>query len=1044
MDDLNKKEEDILRYWEENKVLELAREANRGRKPFYFLDGPPFVTGDLHPGQMWVKAMKDVVLRYKRLKGFDVYAKAGYDVHGLPVEKKVEASLKVTNKKEIETAIGIDRFIRSCKEYVEGFIGRMDSDYARFGISLDFKNAYLPSRKPYMEIEWQFLKVIHDKGLLYKSLRSTAYCKGCQTAVSQGGTEIVYRDDEDPSVLVAFRIDASKKSGKIALSGEAYLLVWTTTPWTLPANMAIAAHSKEPYVLAKLGERRLIFAKSRLDFVSGALNASAVVEAEFYGSELDGIAYLSPLEPKVGKQREFRKYHRVVMAEELVTASEGTGLVHIAPGHGLEDYLVGKRCKLPVFSPVDEAGRYTSEAGAYKGLEVPEEANAAVLSDLKELGALMHSATTHHSYPHCWRCDTKLIYIATEQWFINIQRIKRRLIRANERVAWHPAEAGGWEEELLRSSPDWIVSRQRYWGTPMPIWTCGCGETKVIGSVAELRENAVDKEYVGSLTDLHRDHVDNILLRCGACGKEMHRISDVLDVWFDSGVAYRASLTQEEFDRLFPVDFILEGVDQLRGWFASQLKMGTLISGRSPFRNVGLDGMMLGPDGREMHKKLGNYVALSEILKSTTADSFRLWCTSHVPETDLVFSIEGINEANRTIVLLYNIANLYNYYADAVGYRPKKVKRSFREDALAPEDRWIYMRMNAAIRIVTWHLDRYEMHKAAMELRSFITGDFSRFYLRIAKKRLLYGGRKRAKVILDLINYLLFNTLVIISPFTPFASERIYLDVYGEKKSISLNRWPGYASAAAETGVLKEFGVALEAITALLHSREHEGLKLRQPLIRATIETANQEGYDAILKLSPIIEEYVNVKKLEVRIIQEVSLTVRPSFQKLGPEFKESASAVAEALRSANVEEMQREIEKSGHYQLHTDKGTFAVTGEHFTVISRAAKENAVPFRYGIAYVDSEISRELREEAVVREFEHGVQMARRELGLRKPDRIELKYQVNGEVTEIIRANWKRISRDVNACSLSEGAEQGWLSKEINVEDEKIRISVRKA
>ncbi len=1043
MTDLNKNEEEILRYWVENKIPELVTEKNRGKKKFYFLDGPPFVSGDLHPGQMWVKSMKDVILRYKRLRGFDVYARAGYDVHGLPIEKKVEANLKVATKKEIETKIGIGAFIRSCKEYVSSYMGRMDSDYRRFGMSLDFSNPYVPSTKSYMEIEWQFFKKIYDKGLVYKQLRATTYCKSCQTAVSQGSMELEYKEDNDPSVLVAFRVNGAMSKSKVEIKGDAYLLIWTTTPWTLPANMAVAANPKELYVIAKIGDKRLIFAKGRQDFVSSALNESTVVESEFYGSELAGLQYTSPLEAAVEKQKEFRKYHKVVMAEELVTISEGSGLVHIAPGHGLDDYLVGKREKIPIFSPVGEQGEYTSEAGKYAGLIVPEQANKAVLADLKASGSLLHHASVTHSYPHCWRCDTKLIYIATEQWFINIQKVKRRLINENRKVSWHPPEASKWQEEILQGSPDWTISRQRYWGTPIPIWICECGERKVIGSLVELQENATDRAYVASLDDLHRDNVDRIRLRCMACGKEMKRINDVLDVWFDSSVAYRASLTQEQFDSLFPVDFILEGVDQLRGWFSYQLKMGTMINGKSPFKHVGIDGMMLGSDGREMHKKLGNYVPLSDVLKSATADSFRLWCTSHVPQLDITFSIEKINDANKAVRLLYNIANLHNYYSDAVGYRSKRLKKSFKIASLDPEERWIYLKMNSTIKEVTNYMDNYEIHKGAGAIKGFIIEDLSRFYLRMAKKKLLYADKKKARLILDLINHLLYKTLLLISPYTPFAAERIYLDNYGEMKSITLESWPGYDKKADDPGLLEDFDSALAAITALLYSREKEGLKLRQPLMAAHLEVTDQKFYDSLVKLSNLIEDYINIKKLDVKVMQKADLEVRPAFQKLGPEFKGNASAVAEGLKKADPDTMLKEIEKAGHYQLHTDKGTFAVNNGHFTVIRKAEKENAVNFKCGIAYVDKEISKELREEAITREFERGVQLARKGLLLKKSDKITLLYQSPPDISSIIGANCKKISEDVNAVEVKEGTDPQAQATELELEDETIRIYVRK-
>lgn len=1041
MPDLNASEEEILGYWKEHGIMEMVREKNRGGKPFYFLDGPPFVSGDLHPGQMWVKSMKDVELRYRRFRGFDVYDRAGYDVHGLPIEKKVEAKLQVRSKKEIETRIGIGEFIRNCKEYVNAYIGRMDADYERFGISLDFSNPYIPSTRQYMETEWGMLKRIYEKGLLYKGLRSTPYCTSCETAVSQGSTEVEYRDDEDPSLYIAYKAIPSTSS-KAKLRGEIYLLIWTTTPWTLPANMAVAANPKELYALAKIGKRRYIMMKSRLDDISKMLGESAIVEGEFYGSELQGLGYVSPLEGKIPKQKEFGAYHKIVLAEELVSKGEGSGLVHIAPGHGLEDYLVGKRYGIPIFSPIDQHGDYTHDAGEYNGLHVPGEANERVIADLEALGAVVYLSKLRHSYPHCWRCDTKLIFMATRQWFINIQKVKKKILSENSKVSWHPVEAQRWEEEVLQGSPDWTISRQRYWGVPMPIWECGCGEITVIGSLGELRGLATDGAAVDALSDIHRPHIDGIRVRCRKCGSEVSRVKDVLDVWFDSGVAYRASLTSEQFEKLFPMDFILEGVDQLRAWFSYQIKVSVIVNGKRPFDNVVTHGMMLGQDGGEMHKKLGNYVPLPELMKTTTADSFRLWCTSHAPQLDLYFNTEKINEANKTVKLLYNISNLYSEYSDAASYKPGKVKRAWDPSSLPLEDAWILSRMNSCIRSVTQSLDNYEIYKGAAAIRNFVTEDFSRIYLRMAKKRILYSNRRAAKATLGIINYLLFNTLILLAPYMPFSTEKVYLDNYA-KKSVFLEDWPRFNTKLINADAEKDFAIAMDAITAILYSREKENLKLRQPLTKATVETTDDSALAALQRLAYVIEDYTNIKHLEVRKAQSLNAEIKPNFGRIGPDFKDKAAAVAQALRACDANKMLEEIDRNGYYQLHTDMGAVQVTQDHFTVIKRLQNEDAVQFRHGVAYIDREISRELRDEAIIREFERAVQVARKELQLKKIDRIALHYLAGKDITDVISANARNVKKAVNAKEIRGAIEPGSEAKEFDINGSGVRISIRK-
>ncbi len=1038
-----KSEEEILRYWREKGIMKQVREKNRGRKSFYFLDGPPFVSGDLHPGQMWVKSMKDVILRYKRLRGFDVYDRAGYDVHGLPIEKKVEANLHVGSKKDIEAKIGVEKFIESCKEFVTAYIGKMDADYERFGMSLDFSSPYLPYKNEYIEMEWWFFKEMWKKKLVYRDLRATLYCPSCGTAVSQGGMEIEYQKDEDPSVFVAFEINAKLSKPRIELGDKTFLLIWTTTPWTLPANVAAAANPKELYVRVKAGGRHLILAKGRLEAVSAVLNESLVIEAEFYGSELEGIYYFNPLESLVEQQKKLRKYHRVLLDEGLVASDEGTGLVHIAPGHGFEDYLLGKKNRMPIFSPVNEQAVYTGEAGAYAGLKVPEEANRRVLDDLASSGALAWSGTIKHSYPHCWRCDTKLLFISTKQWFINIQKVKKKLVSENRKVSWHPNEAREWEENVLVSSPDWTVSRQRYWGAPMPIWECECGEFAVVGSRSELKERATSKEAVDSLQDLHRPYIDRIALRCEKCGKEMRRVSDILDVWFDSSIAFRASLTAEQFEQLFPMDFILEAVEQLRAWFAYQLKSSVMVYRKTPFRNVVTHGMLLGADGREMHKRLGNYVPLDELLKKHTADAFRIWCTSHTPQYDLIFSDEHINEASRPIVMLYNISNLISEYSSALGYSHTKIRKPRNLENLVSEDAWIVSRFNTLLKEATEHLDGYEIHEYVNGTTDFLINDFSRVYLKTAKKRIVEGRKADAKRTMDTINYIFYNLLIMLTPVAPFATEAQYRSTYAQEDSVSLLPWPKYRESLIRKEIEVEFAMVIEATTALLNAREKAGLKLRWPIANAVLEVRDAHAQEVFEKLAPTIENYTNTKKVSVKKVEAFNREVRPVFAKIGPDFKEKAGAVADALRKENADALERAVAESGHYSLHTEKGLVDVNANHFAIVQRLESENAVVFGHGIASVDGKMSKELWEEGMVREFERRVQLARKEKQLKKADKIDVRYAASEPLALVVKKNHAKIKKDVNARELREGVAGGTDAKEFEIEDEKLNLAIEK-
>jgi len=1046
MIDMNKEEELILKYWEDNNIYEKVKKSLEGRKPFYFLDGPPYVSGELHPGQIWVKVRKDLFLRYKRFRGYDVHDRAGYDVHGLPIEHKTEELLKIKNKKEIEERIGIENFIKACKEYTSSLIQKMNRDYSRFGVWMDFKNAYVPSSKNYIESAWKILKKMNEKGFIYNEKKTIAYCPHCQTSLAQGTQEVEYKDESDPSIIVAFKVDAeaSKPKANIAIDDSTYLLIWTTTPWTLPANVSVAANPGGRYVVVSSEGKKYIFAKDRLDAVAGDTGKNMIVEGEFYGSELEGIYYTSPLEEKVPEQKKLRKYHRVVMSEKLANTEEGTGLVHIAPGHGIDDYNLGKENKLPIFSPVGENAAYTEEAGVYAGITVPEEANKKILLDLKELGALLDEGSINHSYPHCWRCGSKLIYIATGQWFLKIERAKKKIIKENEKVIWHPQEAMKWEDSVLANSPDWCISRQRYWGIPLPIWKCDkCGNTAVIGSLDEMRGMLANPEEVNMLDDLHRPYVDWVVLKCSKCGGEMHRIPDVLDVWFDSGIAFAASLSEEEFNRLYPADFILEGNDQFRGWFSTLLKSSVLVYNRRPFNEVSVDGMLLAEDGREMHRHLGNYIPLHDILKKSSADSMRIWFFRHTHWLDIPFNSAEIEEARGFVMLLYNMSNLINEYGGAIGYNITKPKKPRSTEGLDAEEAWLLSRLNSVIKDVTLNLDSYNDGKALNEIIDFVTNDFSRFYLKIAKKKILYKGKKDAKKILDVINWVFYNSIIMLSVFAPFATERIYTKDYHMRESIFMEKWPKPVESMISADIEKEFEIAAEAINALLSSREKAGIKLRWPVAKAYIEVKDDTSYSALQKLTPVIEELVNAKALELKMVSTVDRIAKPNFAALGPKFKGDAPEIAKAIASSDPEELLKGIEGSGSYQLHTSKGIFEIGKEHFSVVELPRNEDAVLFSRGAAYVSRETSKELEEEAMLRELNRRLQLARKELGLKKADKISLYIEAEGGIGTAIEKGKKEMLKELNAKEMKRMPESPDISKELEIEGYRVKFAIKK-
>ncbi|MDE1850650.1 MAG: isoleucine--tRNA ligase [Candidatus Micrarchaeota archaeon] len=1040
--ELFKTEEEMLRYWKENNTREKINEANKGKKKFFFLEGPPYANGELHMGHVRAYARKDALLRYKRMQGFSVTDRAGFDVHGLPIENKVEKHLQIKSKKEIESPIGVGNFIKSCMETYKGYVGGMSLDLKRYGVWMDFDKPYIPATPDYIDKSWRVFKKIYDKKLVYKSIQVMPYCLHCGTVLAKG-PEVEEEEDTDPSMYVAFKINHKLSKPRINIGATSYLLIWTTTPWTLPANMSVAVNPKALYVRARIDEKELILAKNRLDAITKLLEAHPTIIDEFYGSELEGIFYTNPLEANIKRQKETRKYHKVIFSEEMVSLDDGTGIIHIAPAYGPEDFAIARANKIPLLSIVDLDGKYNVDAGKYEGKALIHEANREVEADLKEADVLLSKSSIRHSYPHCWRCHEKLVYLPTEQWFIKVSKLKAKITKQSEKVFWYPKELKGWFVESIQLAPDWVISRQRYWGIPIPLWVCdSCGETKAIGSFGELKaESGKSIEYTSE--SLHKPFIDQIALKCAKCSSSMHRVKDVFDVWYDSGVAHTASMEEEEFKESYSKQFITEGPDQIRGWFASMMKTGVAAYGKAPYKSVVMHGWVVDEKGEAMHKSKGNYVSAKELINKYSIDAVRSFILSHISYEILKFSHKEIEEMQGMLIMLGNIANLLVDYSSAIGYAPKKVKKPRNASKMDPEDAWIVSRLNSVIKEGTEGMDGYEVHRLVNAVNSFVINDLSRFYLKIGKKKILEAPKGKAKATVDLINYLFYNTLLLLSPISPFTAEKIYLANYKEKQSIFMNRWPKFKAELINPQLEADFAIATDAITAILASREKAAIRLRWPIISATVDANTESAYNSLQRLANIVEDYTNTKKLNLNMAQGMKEEIRPNFAKLGPSFKGNASAVAEALKGANSDELRKAVEQHGSYLLHTSNGPFDITSEHFNIVQKAEESDAVSFKYGRVSVDKTVNKELRQEALIREFERRVQMMRKEFNLKKQDRIHLGYLAGGEMADAIGHNLQKLKKELNASSMkSELSNQG-LSQDFDIEGEIVKISITK-
>lgn len=1042
--DMKKNEEGVFSYWDLGRINERVRERNKGGKRYYFLEGPPYASGTLGIYHIWVYTIKDIVLRYRRFLGYDVHDRAGFDVHGLPIEHKVEEKLHLKSKAEIEEKIGVDRFIQECKEYEVANVKSAIAIAKSFGISLDFDHPYLPSSKGYMDKSWQLFKVLYEKGLVYKAYKPQLYCPHCETSVTLQGAEIEYRDETDPSIYVSFEIAPDtngKYHYKLDLPEGSRLLVWTTTPWTLPANMSIAANPKALYVAVEIEGTTYILAKDRLDSFIAESGRNAIVIKEFYGSELEGVHYVSPLEDEVPAQIKLRKYHRILLDENFVSLSEGTGLVHVATGHGMEDYALGLRNKVPVFSVLDQFARYTSEAGKFVGMLAPAEANAAILKALGEKGALLFSGTVQHSYPHCWRCGSKLVFLSSEQWFINIEKMKKKLVRENEKIIWHPPEAKKWQAETLQSSPDWCISRQRYWDIPIPIWSCNdCGEIEVIGSAKELAARAGVQEP----EDLHRPSVDNIEFKCRRCGGTMHRIKDIFDVWYDSGIAHTASLSDEEFNALFPAEFITESKDQLRGWFSTLLKTSVGVYGKSPFKEVVIGGIFTNERGEEMHRHLGNIVTAEDVLNEFTADGFRLWCSSHPRWQDLRFKRSELEEADKNVLTLYNIGNLVKEFASLSGFDLRHVKKPSQRK-LSEENAWILSRLYSLSARVSKDLNSYSIDTAVNAIRYFILEDFSRFYLKLAKQMAVSFSKPERKALANLTGYILKNVLIIAAPVIPFSCEHLYRELFSDGESIFEERWPKIPKKYYSNSIEEDFETLKEVSTSILNLREKSGIKLKQPLKEAVIEVDSDATVESLARLSQIIERYANVKKISVKESSAASVEIKPLFQKIGPEFKSNAQAVAAGISQADPQKVIDETSKNGYFMLSISEGVFEIKPEHYTILKKHRSENSANFGRGVVTIDTSITKEIEEELLAREVTRLIQAIRKEMSLTKLEKVDVEIAADEAVRESIERSIGKIKEVTNARKILflESLADSANAKELEIEGGIVKITLKK-
>jgi isoleucyl-tRNA synthetase len=1023
-------EEEVLRFWKENRIFEKSVKNREGGPRYTVYEGPPTANGLPHVGHAQARSYKDLFPRFKTMQGYHVPRRAGWDTHGLPVELEVEKKLGLKSKKEIE-AYGIERFNQACRESVFTYEKEWEAFTERIGYWVDLENAYATLQPSYIESIWWSLKTLFDRGLLYRDHKVVPYCPRCGTPLSSHELALGYKEIHDPSVYVRLPL---KEPGRLGLE-RASLLVWTTTPWTLPGNLAAAVHPGYTYAAFQVGNEVLILEEG---LGRRLLGEEAPVLKTFSGKELEGLAYEPPYPQAV------EKGYFVVLAE-YVSREDGTGIVHQAPAFGAEDLETARAYGLPLLKTVDEEGRLLVEP--FRGLFF-REANRTILKDLRERGLLFKEEQVLHSYPHCWRCSTPLMYYATETWFIRNTAFKEELLWKNQEINWVPPHIKeGRYGEWLRNLVDWALSRNRYWGTPLPIWVCeACGKEEAIGSFQELRERALSP--LPEPFDPHRPHVDRVELAC-ACGGVMRRVPYVIDVWYDSGAMPFASLhypleNQEEFQKSFPADFIAEGIDQTRGWFNSLHQLGVLLFGSIAFKNVICHGLILDEKGQKMSKSKGNVVDPWDILKTFGADALRWYIyVSAPPEADRRFGPNLVREVVRDHFLtLWNVYSFFVTYANLD--RPDLKNRPAPERR--PEmDRWLLARLQELTEGVTEALEAYDPTTSARAIRDFVVEDLSQWYIRRNRRRFWKNedalDREAAYATLW---EALVRLALLLAPFTPFLAETLWQNLVRSVDetaplSVHLADWPKPEPALKDERLLLWMRAVLKVVDLARAARAKSGVKTRTPLPLLLLTAPSEEERQGLRHFLEEIKDELNVK--EARVLEPgeevLSYRVLPNLKLLGKKYGKLLPAIRKALERLDPQEVAQKVLKGEEVEVALEAGPLRLLPEEVLLEAQSPEGYvALEERGYVAALKVEVTEELRLEGLARDLVRHLQQARKEMGLKVSDRIRVAYQAEGAYREALKRFQDRIAEEVLAVALEEGEGGGYESL---LEDEEGRV-----
>ena len=1025
------REKQVEKFWEDNQIFEKSMKVREGNPSYVFYDGPPTANGKPHIGHVETRVIKDMIPRYLNMKGYQVPRKAGWDTHGLPVELEVEKKLGLDGKDQIEK-YGVEPFIEQCKESVWKYEGMWEDFSHTVGFWADMKNPYVTYHNDYIESEWWALKEIWKKGLLYEGHKIVPYCPRCGTPLSSHEVAQGYKDVKERSAVVRFKVKGE----------DAYILAWTTTPWTLPSNVALCVNPDEDYVKVTSKGYTYYMAAALVDTVLGE---GAEVLEHYQGKDLEFKEY-EPLFPYAEKRIGNKKAYYVV-CDTYVTLTDGTGVVHIAPAFGEDDSKVGHRYDLPFVQLVNEKGEMTEEtpwAGTFC-----KKADMAVLQALEDKDLLFDAPLFEHSYPHCWRCDTPLIYYARETWFIRMTAVKEDLIRNNNTINWIPESIGkGRFGDWLENVQDWGLSRNRYWGTPLPVWQCECGHQDCIGSIEELKEKA---DNCPDDIELHRPYIDAVTIKCPKCGKEMHRVPEVIDCWFDSGSMPFAQHhypfeNKETFEKQFPAQFISEAVDQTRGWFYSLLAISTLLFNKAPYENVIVLGLVQDENGQKMSKSKGNAVDPFDALQTYGADAIRWYFyTSSAPWLPSRFAGKTVVEGQRKFMgTLWNTYAFFVLYANIDNF--DATKYSLEYDKLAVMDKWLLSRLESTVKAVDDNLANYRIPEAAKALQSFVD-DMSNWYVRRSRERFWAKGMEQDKINAYMTLYTALVTVAkAAAPMIPFMTEDIYQNLVksidaSAPESIHLCDFPEVHENWIDPKMEEDMADLLEIVVMGRAARNTANIKNRQPI--GTMYVKSEFQLSEFYK--EIIEDELNVKEVVFKddIADFISYSFKPQMRTVGPKYGKLLNKIKTVLSELDGNKAMAELKSTGELKLDID-GQEIVLLEEDLLIDMAQMEGYVSESdHTITVVlDTNLTPELIEEGFVRELVSKIQTMRKEAGFEVMDKIRVYAKDNDKIVDIMKNHGDEIKSEVLAEDIVTGETKGY-EKEWNINSEKVTMAVER-